>query len=424
MLKSKSKKIISIILVILILLISGVSFATNEIMPISENPDIEEYQEELEDNEQEITDTLNEIINGNVEDGTESENQNGLDEADTSDWVNEDAYIFSNDIEINKIVDGNAFVVGNTVTVTGEIGGDLFVIANKLVIEDGYVYSGIFALANEIEVNGVVYDLYACANKITIGENGYIYRDFRGVSDVVNLEGLVKRNVYLTVNKINFKEDVGAVISGNLDYSSPELIEVPQGAVTGQVTYNKDISGTIKSTQSSILSYIGSLVRELIYALIIILLTLWFAPKFTEKLFNTTGKKVAISFGVGVLAFLILAFISMILLVSVLGMSILLTLLVTFGLIVCISKSIFAMTISRMITNKFKIQGKVKYTLISLLLVAIIWALGLIPFGVGLIIELVVEVIGTGLVLTNIVNKKDKNNEKAEKQEVATEVKE
>ena len=64
-------------------------------------------------------------------------------------------------VTIDKVVDGNAFVAAKEVTVTGEIGGDLFVVADKVTIEGGYVYSSLFVCANEVTINGVVYDVYA-----------------------------------------------------------------------------------------------------------------------------------------------------------------------------------------------------------------------------------------------------------------------
>ena len=395
MLKIKSKKLISLILIILILTISSISMATNEaIMPISEGSEQTNEAENLGENS---------TSNGQGTDQSQT--------IDTSNWINEDVYLCSNDIEIDRIVDGNAFAIGNTVTVKGEIGGDLYVIANKLVIDEAYVYNSVYALANEIEINGIVYDLYACASKITIGQNGYVYRDLRATTNTLSIYGLIRRNVYATVNKIEFAEDENNLINGNLNYESSQEIEIPEGVVVGEVNYTKVLSEPTQSLQSVILSYVGDLARALIYGLVIILATLWLAPKFNEKLSNVSGKKTAISFGIGLLACIVVPFVSLLLLVSVLGMSVSLAIIVLLALIVSMSKAVVAMAVSGMITKKFNLQGKVKYVLIALVAVGFIWAIGEIPFGIGLILKALIGFIGVGLVITNIINKKQKKIE-------------
>ena len=85
------------------------------------------------------------------------------------------------------------------------------------------------------------------------------------------------------------------------------------------------------------------------------------------------------------------------------------TFMVMLFLLLSISKAIVAMSISGIITNKAKIEGKMKFVLIALLIVFAIWAIGEIPyFSIGGIFKIIVGIIGVGLVLTNIVNKKSK----------------
>ena len=135
MLKAKSKILLAIFAIIM--LVSSYCFATVE--PISEAP----------------TTT-----------GEDSSNTTEVPEDISSSWTNSDLYIFEDKVTISNVVDGNAFVMGSEVTISGEIGGDLFVIADKLNIDGGYIYSNVFALANEITVNGVVYDIYAACDEL------------------------------------------------------------------------------------------------------------------------------------------------------------------------------------------------------------------------------------------------------------------
>ena len=120
--KNRVIKLISLILVIVIIAISTVCFATEQgIMPISEsegNPISEEGEVSVPDDEE-------------------------IEEIDRSEWVNSDAYLFDDDIVVNRIVDGNVFAMGQTVTITEEVGGDVFVFADKVIIDGGYIYSSI-----------------------------------------------------------------------------------------------------------------------------------------------------------------------------------------------------------------------------------------------------------------------------------------
>jgi len=386
MLKNRTKKLFSLILIIAMLIISSICYATDEpIMPISEDT-------------------------GNVAE-TEEDQTNNEEEIDTSDWVNSDAYLFSEDIVVNKVVDGNVFAIGNTVTVTGEIGGDLFVLADKVIIDGGYIYSSIFAIANEIQINGVVYDLYAIADNITIGDQGFIYRDIRVTSDTLDINGKIRRDAYVSAREVNIASNKGTVIYGNFDYTSATEAFIPEGAIAGETTYTKEDITTTQSVQSTILSYIGELVKALIYALVVILLASWLAPKFTEKLSMTKGKNLAEAFGIGILALGTTALVSLILLFTVLGIPLACGLVVLLGLLISISKAVVAMTISGIVTKKFNIQGKMKYILIALLSVLVIWAICQIPFNIGFIFKVIIGIIGVGLVLTNIVAKKTKQVE-------------
>ena len=382
MLKNKAKKVFSVILILIIITMSSICLATEDgIMPISENGG----------------------------EPVEQEQENST--IDTSDWINSDAYLYDEDIIVNKVVDGNVFAIGKTVTVTGEIGGDLFVFADKVIIEsEGYIYSSIFAMANEIVIKGVVYDMYAMAKNITIDESGYINRDARVSADVLNINGKIRRDAYVAVRELNISSDTGIAINGKLDYTSASEAAIPEGAVRGEVTYTKEEITTTQSVQSTILSYVGDCAKALIYALIVILLVTWLAPKFADKLSQSKGTNIAISLGVGLLTCVITGIVSIMLLFTVLGIPLACAFIVVLLLLLSISKAIVAMTVAGMITDKAKIQGKMKFILIALLIVFVIWAIGQIPYSIGAIFKIFVGFIGVGLVLTNIINKKDKEN--------------
>src|SRR5574344_1817979 len=134
MLKKNSKILVALFLILA--LVSSFSFATVEPRTVEED----EASNVVLD---ETTATISDDETSTDEDATSSENS----------WVNNDLFISEDTVNVSDVVDGNAFICGKDVTISGEIGGDLFVVADKLTISGGYVYSSIFACANEITIN-------------------------------------------------------------------------------------------------------------------------------------------------------------------------------------------------------------------------------------------------------------------------------
>jgi len=91
------------------------------------------------------------------------------DENQSYEYITSDVYEIGNDILIDTIIDGNVFTIGNNVTVTGEIGGDLFVIGSKVTVSpNAYIHGNIFVIAENFEMNGICYDIYAISDNFTL----------------------------------------------------------------------------------------------------------------------------------------------------------------------------------------------------------------------------------------------------------------
>jgi len=389
MLKSKFKVLLSIFLVLI--LISSITFATtvNDIMPISEDL------------------TENDI----------SEDLNNVDTTDSSaSWVNNDLYVAESNPVIDDIVDGNAFVMGNTVTITGEIGGDLFVVANKLIIDGGYVYSSIFAIANEIEVNGVVYDIYAISNKFELGTNGFVYRDLKVSASTVTINGKVRRDAYITADKFNFAEDNGSLIYGDLKYTANEELELAEDIVAGEMEFTKAQQIT---NAASISDYIYSLIRLLLLNLVIALLVVFLAPMFKERVTNMSVAKSFVSLGIGFATPLVFIFVSVILILSVIGSQLFALLTFILFLLFMIGFSITSIYCAGIFEKVLKSNNsKVKFILFTLLSAIILWILCQIPY-IGWICSLLISLFGVGTTLVNIVYKKESKKEEIEQPTVA-----
>lgn len=394
MLKTKSKILLALFLVLV--LVSSYCFATVE-------PRTAEPEAATEEDVSAISETEGEAVTTSEEDSTSS-------------WTTSDLYICQDKVEVSNVVDGNAFIIGREVTITGEIGGDLFVIADKLNIDGGYIYSNLFVCANEITLNGVIYDVYAIGNTFNLGSDGFIYRDMKVTGSNVNILGRVRRNAQISANSITFPDDseiLDALVYGNLEYSSDSEITVPEGAVAGTTTYNKSNAVNTNneaSTAEIVLSYVLDLLKALVYTLVVTLILLRVAPNFIEKVSKMKVGKSFASLGIGLaslVAFFVFILIGIFLLISVVGSPVFTLGMFAFILIFYIGNAIASIFFGKLFTRLLKMEGKAKFVLFTLLSALIIWAISLIPF-VGSILVFLIWLFGIGALIVNLFNKKEK----------------
>lgn len=389
MLKNKTKFIA--ILLILILLFSATSvLAENEtsddgIMPISAD-------------ENEIPIEENTIENENVNVNTSQENN----------YKKSDVYLTGDNITIDYIIDGNLFVCADTVTINSQIGGDAFVCAKNLIInEEGYIFSNLFAISDSIEIKGVVYDVYALSENLTISK-GYIYRDLKALCKTLNINGNIGRNAFVECSDINFNTDgnTNGSIFGNLTYSANAEISIPENIVSGTVSFNPIQKFNANSIQSIILDF-GSFIA---FLLIIWLLCLWLAPKFLEHTCSYVGKKTLAILGYGLLVLIAVPIVSIILILLQLTSGISFVLLGLYVLAIIISKSLFTITANNYICSKLNINKNLG--IFGLLIVSgmVIWAISQIPY-VGSIISFITTVLGLGILTCSIIPKKSTKKE-------------
>lgn len=398
MLKNKITKITLILLLALSLLVPIVRADDNEAEPISDNSQ-EKAVETTQGNE------------------TTSETTQSTDNS----MKKSDVYLTGDDVKVDYIVDGNLFILANTVTISSQIGGDAFICAKTINVEkEGYIYSNLFAAANEVNISGVVYDLYTTANTLNI--NGYVYRDIRTSSDTLNFSGVIGRNAYVYSKNIEISSNSDgqssvtnkATIYGDLNYSSSSEASIPEGTVTGSVNY----SPVTTSTKSkSISSYILALGRFIVTVLVIWLLYLWLAPKFLENTGALLSKKLLPVIGSGILTpiIFVIAFVLLLILGLTSNIAIIGTML--FAVLLMISNSTFVIAINNLVCKKFNISKNTTTFGVLIITSAVIWLLELIPV-VGSILNFVIMIIGLGILVTAIIPEKEKSNKNSKKEEI------
>ena len=370
------------------------------------------------DNETEISTDQNQSTsteNTQSNDATTDDSSSDQDVATTTmteeNFKQHDVYLTGDDITIDYVIDGNLFVIANNVTINSQIGGDAFICANTITVgEQGYVFSNLFAVSSNINIKGVVYDLYILSNDVNI--TGYIYRDIRVSTKNLNIFGTVGRNAFIKSNNIKFAEDSDSIntedstsitnrgiINGNLEYTSPNDLNISEEFVTGEIKYNQPSSNNY--TVQNYLISIGTLLATVI---LIWLICLWIAPKFVKRTDIINKKNILPSIGLGILAPIILAIVSIILLLIQITMSFGLLLLGLLFLLMGISTSIFIIAINNLICNKLKIQKAIGNFGMLIVTSIILWAISLIPY-VGGIVGIIAIIIGMGIIIYNLIIK-------------------
>ena len=334
----------------------------------------------------------------------------------TEEMKKNDVYLTGDEVTIDYVVDGNLFVIAKTVNINSQIGGDAFIISSNINVgEQGYIFSNLFALSQELNISGTVYDLYTCSQNTTI--DGYIYRDIKVLSNTLNLNGTIGRNAFVSAQNINFaksneSEDElvtsnKSMIYGDLNYTSPNQLNIPDGTVTGSVNYSKLDETTEKNVSTIIQDSIWNLGTFVVTIAVIWLLILWLAPKFLSKTDYLVSKKILPSLGFGTLTSVAIIASAIILLIIGITAKVALLSIGFLILLLFIGVPIFTISINQFICKKLKVEKTIATFGILIITSAIVWLTTIIPF-VGGLINLIIKLIGLGIIVNYVLkNKKE-----------------
>jgi hypothetical protein len=403
MLKKKTK--VMVLLLAIILIISTVSFATEDTAVVTSDTEgtaIVET-EEATDSETESTEV------------DETATDTDEDEDDTTTEIrNEDLYIFDDEINMDQLVDGNVYLVGNTINVTGKVNGNLFAIGNNVTFsEDAYVVQGIYVLANTLTMNGCANDLYAAATTVDMSYDSFMIRDLKVAATTFNFYGGVGRDAVVYANTFNFSTEEGndAIVYGNLTYTASNELDVTSDYVQGTITYTKQEVQEEESTGDIILDKVIDACRAIIYAIVVLLLCVWLAPKFLAKTSsNITPANLAKSFGIGILTYVIACVAVFGLLFTVVGVPLAVAIAVLTLLVWSISTAVAGIAITYKLKEKFAYK-KAYLTYLTLAgVILVIYVIGLIPY-LGAIVGCVLNAAGLGIIVNYLFTKNKANKE-------------
>jgi len=333
---------------------------------------------------------------------------------DENEIHNGDLYLLGTKVVMDKLVDGNVFIFGNEVEITGQVNGNLFVCANKITFNSCYIRYSVFACANSVYYNGACNDFYVIASdNLEMTYDSYVVRDVKANTSDMKFRAAVGRDADLIFNNIDLGEGENIpVVYGNLRYTAPSEVTIPEGVITetGTATYTN--SQTQNTSNTSVIEILLNFLVCIITAIAIYALIKRFLPKFTEKLENENVSVIKIlkAFGLGLATILITLIVFVLLLISQVGIKLGFILLLLFILLCLIAVPVFAIVITNILKPVLKLDKKSMFFLVLSLISIILYGLTIVPFAGG-IFSLLITPISIGMLVNMFVPHKELTDE-------------
>ncbi|MCR5832598.1 MAG: hypothetical protein K6G36_01460 [Candidatus Saccharibacteria bacterium] len=317
----------------------------------------------------------------------------------------------------------SAFFAGNEVEDGAVVHGIDFAFGDKVENKGSYEYG--FHAGNKLVTSGnYEKDLFAFGNEIVVAKEAKIARDFYAAGSKIEINSNIPGSVFATASKIVLNN---VTVGGDLRVAAAEVEIIGDVKIGGTFVYNEDlnvvgkdtmVAGEIETYRPILLSFrwnnnlkiifaVLCLASSIVIAVVFILIARRFFNGLKEKAEAADTKYVLVNLGVGLLGVIIIPLIVALLTVTVVGIPAALLLLFAFIIAIVLSATVFAAFIGGKIMPK---QSTILSSTIVLILMAVV---GYIPV-VGWMINSVCTLIGFGIILTSIFDKKVAQKTKVE----------
>jgi len=325
-----------------------------------------------------------------------------------NDTVTIDADIYTNgeNVVLEENVNGSVHITATSVNITSnQIEGNLFVIADEINI-NSYIKGSAFLIANTINFNGEVYDLYTISNNLNINSDSNC-NSIKTISENLNIEGNVERNLYAISSNLNLVENSNVLINGNIyclgevfgDKTKAENIEF--------YTPNFEIKEeTVNAIEKGLKTAFFVLTVSTGF-LIIMAIVIFTSRKRIENvdISNNFFKYI----GDGLVYYLLSILISILLMVTIIGIPFAILLLVLITLLMAkITLPLATIEIAKLMLKNKERKSKILVTLIAFFVFLCVQYLKLVPV-IGNLLNLILSLYGFGIIVNALL--KNKKNE-------------
>lgn len=342
--------------------------------------------------------------------------------------------VANDNVSFKDVVKGDSAIAGNLVDILGNIDGIGFIAGNTVNVNGTLEYG--FVAGNNVNINGnILKSVYAAGNSVIISKDAKVERDVFIAANEVVLNGTLNRDVSLGSTKVTIKSD--AKINGNVTIEANNLVVEDGATVKGTLKYNKEAKTSLSDTASigkvviygshekdnsknnaaldTVISIINMLV---VFAVISALL-----PKVCDKtiLIYSDSRNYLKNFGIGLLILFCTPIIGLLLLISNVGTSLGLILLLLYGISIYLAFIVSGFVLGDLVITKlFKFNinnlfvGCIGIILLKLLLLA--------PY-IGGLVSLMALPIGLATIGSLVVVDDKENNTKSKVIEAKIETK-
>ena len=324
-----------------------------------------------------------------------------------------------------EVIDDDLIVIGENIRIFGKVKGDVIAIGIDIIIDDG-IDGDITALGEKISIKGDIGDdLFVAGSDIDIdgpdldnamvfgsdikiGKDTNIRRDLLIIGTIINIEGMINKDARLYGNDITISGDIGGnvtvesesltilpstAISGDLNYTGPEEADInDMSSIKGDIIYNQKIK-----PQKSYLDSIKISIEFMLPLLLIGFLIIYFMPGFIERTDKIIRTRTLTSIILGITGLIIIPIVSILMIITIIGIPISLMILALYIMGLYISKIFIGITLGQYI---LKISGRKKQTKYLCLIVGLVALelLFMIPF-ISCLAKLIALVLGFGALI-------------------------
>ena len=335
-----------------------------------------------------------------------ADKQKGLFRSDydviVTDEMEGSGFIAGNNVSVGNKINGILFGAGYNVNVTGE--SDYAFVAGNMVDIKGATFKDGFLAGQTIEIDGVkaARDIYAAGQNISI--KGSVGRNLYIAGENVVLENIIiVGDVYIDSPNITINSDT--VVNGTLSYNEDANIVISKmSSINATNTYkNQSIDFEIDpkvSLGTRILSKVISTLTGLLNILLVGVLMVLLVPSLFKKLREIEANRLLPSFAWGLLILIAVPIVSLIALITYVGVATGLITSVLYTVLVYVSTIFSTYTVTSLI-----LKDKVKNPYFILLIgLPCLYIIKLIPF-LGALVSFAMICLGLGL-LTNLIKRK------------------
>ncbi|HZK32896.1 MAG TPA: polymer-forming cytoskeletal protein [Tissierellaceae bacterium] len=309
--------------------------------------------------------------------------------------INGTTFVSSENIEVNGIIDGDLFAVGQNIIVNGTVTGNL-VTASKNITINGVVENNVYLAGAIIKIKSQINgSAFLAGQNVYIEDKAIIGRDaFVGAYKIYQ-NGVIDGDLVSGSRLLSVHGKIG----GDLHYSSQNKAEFSnESKVLGKIKWGKHKPKVTKSMSS-----FDTLIRVILSTLAP--LVVWIFVKLIRPTFwiNLTQDKSDSPFkilGFGILALIFIPIVSLLLMITNIGIPLGLILLALYIIINYISKIILSLFITYWLQSKYDWSNSQAFWLF-LLGLTILTILDLIPM-VGWFFSLIIVSFGHGSIILSM----------------------